>query len=73
MKAVSVSLSKNGKFLLVNYQDRIVRSLEVVTNSLETRKQFSLPELRHHIGTMKVDILTTSLKRNLVTPLQEQG
>ena len=54
MKAVSLSTSKNGKHLLVNYQDRIIRSFEIVRSGLDSRKPFSLPELRQHIATITV-------------------
>ena len=53
-KAVSLSTSKKGKHLLVNYQDRIIRAFEVMGLDVEGRKQYSLPELRQHVSSITV-------------------
>ena len=54
VRAVSLSTSRKGKHVLVNYQDRVVRVFEILKQGPEERKQYSLPELRQHIASMQV-------------------
>ena len=53
-RAVNMTLSKNGKHLLINYQDKVIRAFEVSGDTVAGRKSFSLPELRAHLSTLEV-------------------
>ena len=53
-RAVNMTLSKNGKHLLVNYQDKVIRAFEVAGDTVAGHKSFSLPELRAHLSTLEV-------------------
>ena len=53
-RAVNMTLSKDGKHLLINYQDKVIRAFEVSGDTVAGHKSFSLPELRAHLSTLEV-------------------
>lgn len=64
-RAINAALSQNGKHLLINYEDKAIRSFDVHARDISNPKDHSLEEVEKAAGNLEV---TQYLNQTCIMP-----